>query len=254
MTSHVEPWLQPWIEAVGNRQRLTLARTGATKLAFGRMAAAVLSAPRRLTTPDRFVPAPPLQMPWFPVWPGLASKPVHDPEDFAWSKVLRQAHADITAEMLAVRERFDLAAFGSGDPAKPWTTYYFHLQGRAFEDHLKECPRTAAALAEVPINGAHVCFSAIQPGSGLNPHVGPSNTSLTAHLGLANCEGARLFVTDQVLEYRDGEVIVFDDTFLHWVEHKGTETRFTLMVTFWHPDLSAIERGFIRSVTKSVAP
>ena len=106
----------------------------------------------------------------------------------------------------------------------------------------------------MPINGAHVCFSAIQPGSGLNPHVGPSNTSLTAHLGLANCEGAKLFVADQALDYRDGEVLVFDDTFLHWVEHKGTKTRFTLMVTFWHPDLSPIERGFLRAVTKSVAP
>lgn len=193
-------------------------------------------------------------MPWFPVWPGLASSPVHDPADIVWTKVLRQAHSDIQAEMLAVRERFTLAAFGSGDPAKPWTTYYFYLQGRVFKDHLKECPRTAAALAEVPTNCAHVCFSAIQPGSGLKPHVGPSNTSLTAHLGLANCEGAKMFVADRALDYRDGEVFVFDDTFLHWVEHSGTQTRFTLMVTFWHPDLSPIERGFLRTVTKSVAP
>ena len=49
-------------------------------------------------------------------------------------------------------------------------------------------------------------------------------------------------------------MIVFDDTFLHWVEHKGTETRFTLMVTFFHPDLSAIERWFVREMTKFASP
>ncbi len=252
--SDVEPWLQPWIDAVAVRQRLARTRTGATYLAIARVVAAVLSAPRRLTEPGLFAPAPPLQMPWFPAWPGLTSRPVHDPADFAWTKVLRQAHAEIRAEMLAVRERFDLAAFGYGDPLKPWTTYYFYVQGRPIEDHLKECPRTAAALAEVPTNGAHVCFSAIQPGSGLDPHVGPTNTSLTAHLGLANCEGAKLFVTGEALDYRDGEMIVFDDTFIHWVEHKGTETRFTLMVTFFHPDLSAIERWFVREMTKFASP
>ena len=63
-----------------------------------------------------------------------------------------------------------------------------------------------------------------------------------------------MFVADRELDYRDGEVFVFDDTFLHWVEHHGTKTRFTLMVTVWHPDLSAVERGFLRAVTKSVAP
>ena len=202
--SHAEDWLQPWIDAVADRQRLTRTRTGAATLAIGRVAAAVLSAPRRVTGPGHFGPAPPLQMPWFPLWPGLTSRPVYDPADFAWTKVLRDAHADIQAEMLAVRERFDLAAFGIGDPEKPWTTYYFYVHGKAIEEHLKACPRTAAALAEVPLNGNHICFSAIQPGSGLNPHVGPSNTSLTAHLGLANCEGAKLFVADQTLDYRDG--------------------------------------------------
>jgi aspartyl/asparaginyl beta-hydroxylase (cupin superfamily) len=250
--SNVEPWMQPWIDAVADRQRLTLARTGRAKLAFGQAAAAVLSAPRRLTARGRFAPAPPLQMPWFPVWPGLASKPVHDPKDFAWTEVLRQAHADIRDEMLAVRERFGHAMYGSG--AKPWTTYYFYLKGRTFEDHLKECPRTAAALAELPLTRGHVCYAAIEPGGGLDPHVGPTNTSLTFHLGLANCAGARLFIADQVLDYRDGELIGFDDTFLHWVEHTGTETRYTLMVTVWHPDLSALERGFLRAVTTKVSP
>lgn len=250
--SHIDPALQPWIDAVADRQRLTLARNGRTKLAIGRVAAAVLSAPRRVTGQGRFAPPPPLQMPWFPVWPGLTAKPVHDPADYAWTKVLRQAHADIRDEMLAVRERFQHAMYGSG--GKPWTTYYFYLKGRVFEDHLKECPRTAEAIREIPLNRGHICYAAIEPGSGLDPHVGPTNTSVTAHLGLANCDGARLFIADQVLDYREGEVIVFDDTFLHWVEHKGTQTRYTLMVTFYHPDLSALERKFLHAVTTSVSP
>jgi len=36
-----------------------------------------------------------------------------------------------------------------------------------------------------------------------------------------------------------------DDSLVHWVEHAGSRVRYTLMVTFWHPDLNAFERSFL---------
>ena len=134
--------------------------------------------------------------------------------------------------------------------AKQWNTYYFYLQGKAIEEHLTACPRTAEVLSKVPHNGLHVCFSAIEPGGSLHPHTGPTNASLTAHLGLANCAGARLWVAGKVAGYRDDEVLVFDDSFVHWVENSGVAVRYTLMITFWHPELNPLERAFLRSVVQ----
>ena len=117
-------------------------------------------------------------------------------------------------------------------------------------DHLAACPRTADVLLRIPHNSFHVCFSAIEPGGALLPHTGPTNASLTAHLGLIDCAGARLWVADTSVDYSDDDVLVFDDSFVHWVEHSGSRTRFTLMITFWHPELSAVERTLLRRVVR----
>jgi hypothetical protein len=37
------------------------------------------------------------------------------------------------------------------------------------------------------------------------------------------------------------------------VEHAGTGTRCTLMITIWHPDLNALERAFLGQVAKLVS-
>ena len=54
-------------------------------------------------------------------------------------------------------------------------------------------------------------------------------------------------------EYRDDDVLVFDDSFVHRVDHEGTGVRCTLMITFWHPELNALERTFFRRVVQSAA-
>ena len=45
-------------------------------------------------------------------------------------------------------------------------------------------------------------------------------------------------------------MLVFDDSFVHWVENNGTAVRYTLMITFWHPDLTWIERLFLSRVLR----
>lgn len=248
--------LAPWLERIAARQSQVRQDVGVAKLALSGAVATGLSAPRRLQAGLRGrseVILPRLQLPWFPLWPGLVGKPVHDPAEFPWTTMLRDAWTEIRAEMAAVRQRFQRAAYDSDINAKPWNTYYFYLRGRALPEHLRECPRTADVLARLPANRFHVCFSAIQPNGSLAPHTGPTNTSLTVHLGLENCQGARLFVADQVIDYRDGDVLIFDDSYVHWVEHTGTQTRCTLMITIWHPGLSSLERAYLNAAARVVA-
>jgi len=244
-----------WLAAIDASNATFQREAGAAKLGLFKAAAKVLAAPRLVRKPTR--PAPDrglmadLQRPWLPLWPGLGAKPLHDRRDHPWTEHLRQAYPDIRRELGAVRTSFARARYDSDLNPAPWQTFYFFLQGRPVPENLAACPVTAAVLRDIPHNGFHVCFSAIAPGGALHPHTGPTNASLTAHLGLANCAGAHLWVAGETAHYCDGDVLVFDDSFVHHVEHNGPDVRCTLMITFWHPELNALERTFFRRVVQS---
>lgn len=233
--------LQRWIDDIDATRAEFQRNIGAVKLGALGTAAQLLSLPRRLAGARRDGDTN-LQRPWLPVWPALTAKPVHDPADFPWIKPLEDASHGILGELTRVRETFERARFDSDQNPTTWKTYYFYLQGKPIKEHLAACPIIRDLLTQIPHNGLHVCFSAIQPGGSLHPHTGPTNMGLTAHLGVENCAGSRLWVANQVLDYVDNKVFVFDDSFVHYVENTSPNVRYTLMITFWHPELSALER------------
>jgi aspartyl/asparaginyl beta-hydroxylase (cupin superfamily) len=228
-----------WMQVVREGNNSFRQEVGRTKLAAFRLVANLLAAPRagHALAPDRRPGSNGLQLPWMPLWPGLAASP--------WTALLRGSCAEIRRELFAVRSGLTRAKYDSDLNPKPWNTYYFFLRGKPVREHLAACPVTSSLLAQIPHNGLHVCFSAIEPGGSLHPHTGPTNTSLTAHLGLAGCDSSSLIVAGQVVHYREGEVLVFDDSFVHHVENTGSDVRYTLMITFWHPSLAGIERAFL---------
>ena len=75
------------------------------------------------------------------------------------------------------------------------------------------------------INGA--MFALLPPGGKLGKHRDPFAGSLRYHLGLAtpNSEDCRIFVDGQPYHWRDGEAVMFDETFLHWAENKTDRMR-----------------------------
>jgi len=247
--------LAPWLPGIAARGTVFRRKIGPQNVWLLATAAQGLSLPRRLWAPARQTGSAELalQLPWLPAWPALTTKPIHCVSDFNWTRVLSQATAEIRAELRQVRASFRRARYDSKHNSKPWQTYYFYLHGRPIKEHLAACPRTSEILAEIPHNAFHVCFSAIEPGGALHPHTGPTNTSLTAHLGLLNCRGSTLHVADQAREFKDDEVLIFDDSFVHWVENRGDDIRYTLMITVWHPDLNAAERALLRRIAPGYA-
>merc|ERR1739848_55931 len=78
----------------------------------------------------------------------------------------------------------------------------------------------------------------LRPGTHLKPHTGPVNFHLYCHLGLIVPKGPRLRVgSGKPRKWEEGKAICFDDSYVHEAWHDGTEDRYVLMVTFWHPDL-----------------
>ena len=244
--------LAPWIERIKARREIIRDEIAPREVKMLMSAAQVLSAPRRALKAMRGTTQKPneYQLPWIPAFPGLAAQPFHDTAQFPWARALEESVGDICDELHQVQRDFGRAAYDSDRNVKTWKTFYFYLNGKPVEEHLNACPRTKALLARIPLNGLHVCYSAIEPGGVLQPHTGPTNASLTAHLGLEGCEGSAIWVAGERRPYVEGKVLVFDDSFVHWVEHTGDKVRYTLMVTFWHPDTNGLERKLLAALLK----
>ena len=52
-------------------------------------------------------------------------------------------------------------------------------------------------------------------------------------------------MADEMLRGKEGECMVFDDSFEHEAWHKGDVTRIVLVFDVWHPDLSDKEVQFL---------
>jgi beta-hydroxylase len=80
-------------------------------------------------------------------------------------------------------------------------------------------------------------FATLAPNSRLNPHRDPFAGSLRYHLGLItpNSRDCRIFVDGEEHAWGDGKDVVFDETYVHWVENKTDQTRVILFADVERP-------------------
>jgi len=193
----------------------------------------------------------PLQQPYI-FFPGIEAKAFYDPNEFEFTKVLEDNFDVIRAEVDAV-----LADGGRGFKSfrgeyateeKYWNTFNLWIQGRKIEENCARVPRTTEILESLPrFEKAHIIISALNPRSHIPTHVGAKNGVLRSHLPLIIPPGCRIKVGDEVREWEEGKVIVFDDSFWHEVWNDSDQLRVLLFFNFWHPsiaeeDIAAIER------------
>lgn len=150
----------------------------------------------------------------------IGTGPVLDVRNFAWTAGLR-------AEWQVIRDEAIRAVEASVD-AQPYV-----LWGCGFrvDDHLAHCPRTAAALGEVP-GLTTAFFSRLHPGAHIADHRGLTKGLVTCHLGLIVPRGgdARMRIGDRIVRWAEGETLVFDDTYRHeaWNEAEAACVLLTL--------------------------
>lgn len=128
--------------------------------------------------------------------------------------------------------------------AGQWRVFYFYRNFERIDDNCKRCPKTAQILDQLgkyALKGM-VCFSRLEPGTHILPHTGPSNMRLTCHLGISGCQDCWVRVHTYTQPYQEERCLLFDDTFVHEVHHLGQMPRVTLMLDFWHPGLTSIEK------------
>lgn len=214
---------------------------------------------------------PYLQAPARLLVPRLAALPFHDPARFPWVDALQRQTAAIREEFLALWADSESTfkpyiAFGEGAPlgvwadlnhSPRWASRFLWRNGIPDAAVQARCPVTVEVLDRVgmaDIDGLcpNAMFSVLAPQTHIPPHTGETNARLVVHLPLVVPEGCRYRVGADWREWREGEVLIFDDSIEHEARNDSSSKRVVLIFDVWHPDLSLAERDVVRELSSAM--
>ncbi|HTT10757.1 MAG TPA: aspartyl/asparaginyl beta-hydroxylase domain-containing protein [Burkholderiaceae bacterium] len=134
-----------------------------------------------------------------------------------------------------------------------WTRFYLTWYGREPQSARELCPQTLALIRAIPSVKAAM-FASLPPGARLVRHRDPYAGSLRYHLGLLtpNDPGCYIVVDGERYSWRDGEAVMFDETFIHHAENATGHERVILFCDIERPLYGAPMRWFNRLFARNV--
>jgi beta-hydroxylase len=140
-----------------------------------------------------------------------------------------------------------------------WKRFYLKWYEDPLPSAQRMCPRTVELLQSIPcIKGA--MFATLGPGARLVQHRDPFAGSLRYHLGLVTPTHpgeCRILVDGIPYSWRDGEDLLFDETFIHYAENTTDQTRIILFADVERPlrtrFMTAMNRWVSRKIIKESA-
>jgi beta-hydroxylase len=138
-----------------------------------------------------------------------------------------------------------------------WKRFYLKWYDQPQPSAEALCPRTVELLEQVPsVHGA--MFATLPPGGRLGAHRDPFAGSLRYHLGLRtpNSDACWIEVDGKRYSWRDGEAVVFDETYVHIAENATDVTRLILFCDverpLWGP-AAAVNRWVMLHIMRATA-
>jgi beta-hydroxylase len=152
-----------------------------------------------------------------------------------WERIRGEALALRSMQKIKAAEKNDDAGFNSFFKSG-WTRFYLKWYDASHPSAERFCPQTVALLRKIPSVKAAM-FAELAPGGKLNKHRDPFAGSLRYHLGLDTPNSDRCFieVDGQRYSWRDGEGVVFDETFIHWAQNGSDRNRIILFCDIERP-------------------
>jgi ornithine lipid ester-linked acyl 2-hydroxylase len=182
---------------------------------------------------------------------------VFAPTRFHWVAEVERHHPAIQREAEEVLRRLPTVVdFDSVLPGQRaltqgqgWKSYFLVAGGQRVRPHVEACPATTDALGNVP-GLLNAFFSILQPGVTIPPHRGPYAGILRYHLGVIVPPGdCGIRVGQQLLRWREGESLVFDDSVEHEAWNRTDRPRVVLFVDLVRPlgaTLAMLNRAVLR--------
>ncbi len=174
-----------------------------------------------------------------------------------WHEIRDEAEAMAEMRRIRAAEHNDDAGFNSFFK-EGWKRFYLKWYVVSPPSALRYCPRTVELLRRTDCVKAAL-FAELPAGAKLNPHRDPYAGSMRYHLGLStpNDDQCRIWVDGEPYSWRDGEGVVFDETFVHWVRNDTDRSRLILLCDLERPLrfrwAETLNRAFARHVMSAAA-
>lgn len=163
-----------------------------------------------------------------------------EPHEFSWIAGFEAAYPEILAEYRRISQQQlpnyqDIEEVNNQiNTDDRWKTYFLHYYGYRLDRAERECPRTVAALKQIP-GLQFAMFSILAPGKHIPAHKGPYAGVLRYHLGIDVPPGCVIRIDRERRSWSNGSSLVFDDSFEHEVWNNSQQARCVLFVDFERP-------------------
>jgi len=188
---------------------------------------------------------------------GVKNTPILDLADFPDLKPLKDNWQLIRDEALRLYEGgYIQSSSKHNDLAfntffkRGWKRFYLKWYDEFMPSAKEICPKTVELVESIP--SVHAALFALLPGkSKLGEHRDPFAGSLRYHLGLKtpNSDLCRIYVDGTPYSWRDGEAVIFDETFIHSVNNDTDDSRLILFCDIDRP----LNNPIMRAVNHFVA-
>ncbi|GLR63634.1 aspartyl/asparaginyl beta-hydroxylase domain-containing protein [Marinospirillum insulare] len=173
----------------------------------------------------------------------VGNQPYFDTKLFPQLKIFEEHWEEIRDEALALHKETHIKASDELDDLgfnsffkAGWKRFYLKWYGANLPSAQRLCPRTIELINSVPeIKGA--MFTMLPPGGRLVNHRDPYAGSIRYHLGLAtpNSDECYIDVDGEKYSWRDGEAVMFDETYIHYAANNTEENRIIFFLDVKRP-------------------
>ncbi len=190
--------------------------------------------------------------------------PIFSNQQFQWTEMLEVHSGAIRKELegiLALRQALPSLQEIQQEQwvlnkDQQWKTFFLYGFGIKANLNCKACPVTTSVLEQIP-GMKTAFFSILSPKKHIPAHKGIFKGLIRSHLGLivpGKVGDCTMHIADQKVNWREGEVVVFDDTYEHEVWNNTDKTRVVLLVDVVRPfkyPLSAINDFIVKLISRS---
>ncbi len=149
-------------------------------------------------------------------------------------------------------EELDQFQADEAKPTSKWKVFVLNLMGDVPETALEVCPKTCEMINAVP-NVFQAFFSVLEPGRSIPAHKGPYMGYLRYHIGMKipKVNPPQIRIHDTYYTWKEGESVLFDDSWEHEVINEATEERIVLIIDILRP-MHVLPHLFNKFLTKFV--
>ena len=186
----------------------------------------------------------------------VPNKPILDIQGFPELLTLRENWQVIRDEALRLYEEGHIKKSETNSDVafntffkRGWKRFYLKWYDDVLPSAAELCPKTTELVRAIP--SVNAALFALLPGqSKLGAHRDPFAGSIRYHLGLKtpNSDNCRIYIDGEPYAWRDGQDVLFDETFIHSVRNETDDVRIILFCDVARPMKTAFARvvnGFV---------